>query len=120
MSYRNVNNQNGAPPQGNQFRMGPFTLINSRTPFPDGNQMAPPGFGFIPSTNAQQFPTAASLSNFAYIPPQPGSNFNNQGPSMFFPQGMFVNLPGPIPSNVPIPSDNIPKKKKSFPKKLGD
>ena len=118
MSYRNVNNQtpNGAPPQGSQFRMGPFTLINSRTPLPDGNQMASPGIGFIPSTNAQQFTNAASLANFAFIPPQPGSNFNNQSPIMFFPQGMFVNPPGPNPSNVPNPSHNIPKKKTSFPK----
>ena len=82
--------------------------------------MAPSGFGFSPSINGQQFPTAAPLSNFAYIPPHPVPNFNPtyQGPSMFFPQGVLVNLPGPTPPNVPIPTDNFPKKKKqeSFPK----
>ena len=136
MSYRNLNNQtpNGGPSQGSQSRMGPFTLINSRTPLSDGNQMAPPGFGFIPSTNVQQFTNAAQLANFAYIPPQPGSNFNNQSPIMFFPQGMYVNpqVPTPpnvpispnvsispivpIPPNVPIPPRNTPRRKTSFPK----
>ena len=93
-------------------------FINSRFPFPDMNHLVPSGFGFPPSINGQQFPTAAPLSNFAYIPPQPVPNFTYQVPSMFFPQGVIVNLPGPIPPNVPIPTDNFPKKKKqgSFPK----
>ena len=116
MSEQSVNDQtpNGAPPQGTQFRMDRFTFINSRFPFPDMNHMAPSGFGFPPSINGQQFPTAAPLSNFAYIPPHPVPNFTPtyHSPSMFFPQGVIVNLPNPTPSRVPIPTDNIPKKKK--------
>ena len=76
------------------------------------NHLVPSGFGFPPSINGQQFPTAAPLSNFAYISPLPVPYFNPtyHSPSMFFPQGVFVNLPGSTPPNVPIPTDNIPKK----------
>ena len=118
MSFRNMNNQTpGGGSQGSQSRRGPFTLINSRTPLPDGNQMAPPSFGFIPSTNMQQFTNAAQLANFAYLPPQPISNFNNQSPIMFFPQGMYVNPQIPSPPNAPFfpnfPNVPMPPKKKT-------
>ena len=116
MSEHSVNDEtpDGAPPQGTQFRMDRFTVINSRFPFPDMSHMAPSGFGYPPSINGQQIPTAAPLSNFAYIPPHPVPNFTPtyHSPSMFFPQGVIVNLPNPTPSRVPIPTDNIPKKKK--------
>ena len=42
----------------------------------------------------------------------PTLSLTYHSPSMFFPLGVLVNLPGPTPPNVPIPTDNIPKKKK--------
>ena len=67
---------NGAPPQGTHIRVDRFTVTNtSRFPFPEMPHMAPPGFGFPPSFNGQHIPTAAPLSNFAFIPPHPAPFF---------------------------------------------